>query len=256
MMKKVSPKITVLVGLLVVLIAMSGGVYAWFRASDAIGADKVVAGTISLENRQGCQIVVDDILPGEAVDMGNHEVYYVGNRKALIQISLGTKKSTSSSVDRSRILTKPLNSNKDWLALDPAIKGADYELKDGFYRYTEKRLHEIAGLRDAGTTPDLYQGSDGNFYIIMEPNTGVNLALATFIAFEGEFGGLYDNGSGTLSPSRQFEQASQFHNMVISIEAIQITEAAIEETWGTAALTEIAGLPIYPQLQAESTWNL
>lgn len=249
-MRKVTPKVAVLVGLLILIIVVSSGAYAWFRATDSTTADKAIAGTISLEGKQTCRIVIDDILPGEAVDMGTSSVIYTGNRKALVQISIETIG------QKSRILTKPLASNTDWKNLDPSIKAADYAVENGFNVYTDKRLKEIIGLRDAGINSDVYKGSNGNFYIMVEPNSQVNLAKIVYIAFEGEFGGLYSGIGGVLSPSRQFEQESRFHNLALKVEAVQITESAINEIWGADAMAEIQGLPIYGNLQAESTWGL
>lgn len=255
-MKKVSPKMGLLVGLLVLIIAMSSGAYAWFRALDTGTADKVTAGKIDLEGNQSCKIIIDDILPGEAVDLTGSTVNYTGNRKALIRFSVGSVAGYNGLTTRARILTQPLGSNKDWLALSPAIKATDYEVVAGFNSYTDKRFHEIVGLKNLSGAADVYEGSDGSFYMMVEPTEVRNLAMLTTIVFKGEFGGLYDDGSGNLSPSRQFEQESRFYNIAIQIEAVQITEAAVEEVWGTDSLNAVKGLPIYGQIQAESTWGL
>lgn len=234
-MKKTRP-IVLIAGILVVIIAMSAGAYAWFRAMDSTTQAQVTAGRISLDVGGTASLAQDKVLPGEELDLGGLTVDYTGNRDAIIRFA----------VTGEGYLNGDPTAHKDW----KASMAGDYELRAGKYYFSQDRYEKVLKIVPASTTI-IEQGSDNKFYAYVVAGSANASGLESNFdaAFTGELGGLYQG-----SDSRQFEQECVFENVGVEVDAIQCTKDAIVDVWGNASLSAIENLSFYGTVSALNEW--
>ena len=235
-MKKTRP-IVLIAGVLVVILALSAGVFAWFRAQDETTQAKVTAGTISLDVGGTASAVQDKVLPGEELDLSGFTINYTGNRDALLKLDIAGE----------GYLDGNPTTHKDW----KASMAGDYDLVGGVYYFSRARLEKVLKI----TVPSssiFEQGSDTKFYsyVVAGSASASDIQDNFDAAITGELGGLFQG-----SDSRQFEQKCVFENVGVEIDALQCTEDAIVDVWGNGSLTAIQGLSFYGTVSGLDEWQ-
>jgi len=234
-MKKTRP-IVLIAGVLVLILSLSAGVYAWFRAQDTASQAQVTAGRISLDVGGTAGAIQDKVLPGEELDLGGITIDYTGNRDAIIRFAV---------VGKGKLAANP-TTHKDW----KASMAGDYTVVGGVYEFTQARLEKVLKIVPS-TGSIIEQGADNNYYtyVVAGSAAASNLESNFDAAFTGELGGLFQG-----SDSRQFEQECEFENVGVEIDAIQCTEDAITDVWGAPALNSIQGLSFYGTVSTLPEW--
>lgn len=218
---------------------MSGGIFAWFANKDTTAQVDVSTGEIiiDLDNFVPAK---NEILPGGSVELQlesgtNAKMHNKGSKAAVIELDLSQEKLKA-------VLPADFNPAEanDWLpeydtvyALETVeINGQNEER----YVYSAERLAEIAHLSMDTNTEKGWTtvASTGKYYTVLEPAEDLELK-GLRLNLSQELGGNVGPFGGEKSPSRQFEQATQF---LIDITAMgtQATAGAVTELYGAGVV--------------------
>lgn len=221
---KRSRRLAVVAGISALAVAIAGATYAWFFAQNNTLSGSGNAAKISLEAND-VTLNFENVLPGEKVDTSAFGLMYDGTRYGIMRISL------SESGMAAQLKDDP-TTHADW---DTAYSPDDYVEDNGTWYYTNKRLNEIMKFEiGTGSAVTFYPNADGTaYYALVAPgDSGQDVLTTLNVKFSGEFGGHFSNGTTNVSPSRQFEQESEFNNLGLDASVVQCTEEAVQDVWG------------------------
>lgn len=229
---------------------ISGGIYAWFISQDA--AAQVVVTTPD-PNGSTDSVAIDPLVPQNPdkivpdtpvtlvpEDQGKTtpEISNPTTQPVVVELNLSSDSLLGMLVDGFNPAT---NAGEDWLpAYETVYTENDVEIATNIvkrYTFSQERLKEVVKLSldtsvntawvQSTTNPDFY-------YTVIESGAKVSLDTLTLTVL-GELGGMKKDANGDKSPSRQFEQKSEFRAL-ITISSMVSQEGAIESQFGTDVL--------------------